>query len=69
MAVGFSTYVVEACYDDRAYALRVPTLPGCFSQAEFPDEIEPMIRDAISIHQDVHLMDFEIEVKFVATFD
>ena len=27
-----------------------------------------MIRDAISVHQDIQLMDFEIEVKYVETF-
>jgi len=60
----FPTFVCEYLEeDDGSYSLRVPEFPGCFSAASSFDEIEPMIRDAISVHQNIHLMDFDL--KFV----
>ena len=41
--------IVEQC-EEGGFAVRVPTLPGCYGQGETVDEALASIRDAIEMH-------------------
>ncbi len=40
-------YPFRAMLDDGVYFIQVPDLPGCMTVAESPDEIVPMVTDAV----------------------
>jgi hypothetical protein len=58
--VRVTLYRVLATRDDVGWAIRVPALPGCFSQAATWAEVGPMARDAIACHQDVDPWSFRL---------
>ena len=43
--------------DDEGYGVEVPDLPGCFTHAEKWEDIQPMIREAMSLWIGVMLKD------------
>lgn len=43
--------------DDEGFGISVPDLPGCFTHAETWDDIQPMVREAMSLWIGVMLED------------
>jgi predicted RNase H-like HicB family nuclease len=57
------TYRAVATYADKWWAVRVPELPGVFTQARKWDEIPDMVRDAIATLLDVPAGSFDVQVS------
>ena len=56
-------YTVTAERDGRRWLLRVPELPGVFSQATRLDQAEHMARDAIALMLDVSPDSFDVGIE------
>jgi predicted RNase H-like HicB family nuclease len=57
-----TTYVVEAVRSGRWWAIRVPELPGVFSQARTLPEARAMVADAIALVLDVPSDSFDVDL-------
>lgn len=44
------------------WAIEVPEVPGLFTQSERLDQVEEMVRDAVSLMKDIPASDVEVEV-------
>lgn len=43
--------------DDEGFGVEIPELPGCFTHAERWEDIQPMVREAMSLWLSVMLTD------------
>lgn len=59
------TYRVVAEWGDSWWCLEVPEIPGTFSQVRRLDQVEEMIRDAISLMLETPEDSFGVEVEVV----
>ncbi len=68
---GRKTYTAEAVRSGRWWAIRVPEVPGVFSQARNLQEVRAMAADAIALVLDVPAdgFDVELQVFLAATAD
>ena len=57
------TYIAEAVRSGRWWAIRVPELPGVFSQARTLQEARAMAADAIALVLDVPADTFDVDVQ------
>ncbi len=58
-----TTYRVVAQRGEKYWVLTVPEVPGVFSQARNLREVEPMIRDALSLGLEVPPDSFAVDVE------
>jgi predicted RNase H-like HicB family nuclease/DNA-binding CsgD family transcriptional regulator len=57
-----TTYTAVAERSGGWWAIRVRELPGVFTQAKRLDQVEPTVRDAVSVFLDVDPASFGVEV-------
>jgi predicted RNase H-like HicB family nuclease len=50
-------YTLIVTPDDEGYGVQVQELPGCFTHAETWDDIQPMVRESMSLWIGVMLAD------------
>jgi predicted RNase H-like HicB family nuclease len=43
--------------DDEGFGVEIPELPGCFTHAQHWDDIQPMVREAMTLWIEVMLVD------------
>ncbi len=63
------TYKVVAARGEKYWVLTVPEVPGVFSQARNLAEVEPMIRDALSLGLEVEPNSFGVDVDVALPSD